>query len=266
MMSLNTFSEWKIMKESAVSKKICIIMRGLPGTGKSTKVAALLKKYGVTQDHVFSADRWFHPEANKLAKLDINSLTLEQQVEAANDILMLWYDFKYSKLKGETQSAFLDFKKHFDKGEYKEALEVAKNMHSTLEKIEYSDKWAPGKVPIAHRAINTDFKAAIDTGITPVISDNCNCSLRDMMSCVEYATKAEYEVILEEPDSPHWKEHKPLLANKYENRDKLKAFASVLADKNTHGVPVASIESMMAKWVHNPTIKEILGHPAKHKN
>ena len=39
--------------------KICIIMRGLPGSGKSYKVNQLLAKYGGDAGHVFSADKYF---------------------------------------------------------------------------------------------------------------------------------------------------------------------------------------------------------------
>lgn len=40
-------------------------MRGLPGSGKSTKINALLKKYGGDYDHVFSTDNYWIPETLK---------------------------------------------------------------------------------------------------------------------------------------------------------------------------------------------------------
>lgn len=47
------FSEW------VDKKNVCIIMRGLPGSGKSYKVRELLVKFGGDHDHVFSADKYF---------------------------------------------------------------------------------------------------------------------------------------------------------------------------------------------------------------
>lgn len=53
------FSEW-------IDKKlICIIMRGLPGSGKSYKVRQLIAKFGGDEDHVFSADKYFEHVAEE---------------------------------------------------------------------------------------------------------------------------------------------------------------------------------------------------------
>jgi hypothetical protein len=52
---MRKFSEFMESKQ----EKICIIMRGLPGAGKSTKINSLLRKYGGDEGHIFSADNWF---------------------------------------------------------------------------------------------------------------------------------------------------------------------------------------------------------------
>ena len=46
-------------KMAMPGEKVCIIMRGLPGSGKSTKINALLKKYGGDENHIFSADNYW---------------------------------------------------------------------------------------------------------------------------------------------------------------------------------------------------------------
>ena len=57
------FAEW-------VDKhNVCIIMRGLPGAGKSYKVRALLVKFGGDEGHVFSADKfWEHLATEEFIK------------------------------------------------------------------------------------------------------------------------------------------------------------------------------------------------------
>lgn len=257
-MNLCTITEWKLMNENA-KPKVAIIMRGISGSGKSTKVRELLAKYGGTMDgHVFSTDRQFHPSANRLANLNIEQLTDEQVLKEATEILNLWYRSKHSSVKEDAKSAFLDFKKLYDQGDYRGALEIAKNMHGTLESIEYRSNWDGAKLHGAHMRNNNEFKSAVDLGITPVIVDNTNTTIREMKSYVDYASAAGYEILIQEPDSPHWKQYKPYLTDKYGNKDKLAEFAKILADKNTHGVPLESIEKMLARWQPNVTVKDIL--------
>lgn len=43
-------------------KKVCVIMRGLSGSGKSTKINSLLKKYGGDNDNIFSTDNYWIPQ------------------------------------------------------------------------------------------------------------------------------------------------------------------------------------------------------------
>jgi predicted kinase len=257
-MSLRKIIEWKLMNEN-LKPKVAIIMRGISGSGKSTKVRELLAKYGGTQDgHVFSTDRQFHPASNRLSNLDISKLTDDQALKEANDILNLWYRSKHSSVKEDSKSAFLDFKKLFDAGDYRGALNVAKGMHGSLESVEYRSNWDGAKLHGAHIRNSNEFKAAVDLGITPVIVDNTNTTIREMKSYVEYANAAGYEILIQEPDSPHWKQYRGYLTDKYGNKDKIAEFAQLLASKNTHGVPLDSIEKMLARWQHNVTVKDIL--------
>lgn len=251
---------WQQFVENKMNEKMCYIIRGISGTGKSTKVREILKQYGVLiEGHVFSADRQFHKQSNILATLDISKLTPDEMLKQATDVLNLWYSCKHSPLKVETKPAFLDFKKFYDIGDYRSALEVAKNMHPSLEAIEYTSNWNGDRLHSAHKSANWQFKNAIDAGITPVIVDNTNIRAQDMKSYVEYATKAEYNVSIQEPDSPHWKQYKDYLKDKYGNKEKIAEFAQLLHQKNVHEVPLKNIEKMLARWQPNLTVKDILG-------
>lgn len=251
---------WQEFLENKMNEKVCIIMRGISGTGKSTKTREILKKYGVSiEGHVFSADRQFHKQSNILATLDISQLDPDEMLKHATDVLELWYSCKHSPLKVETQPAFLDFKKLYDVGEYRQALEVAKNMHPSLEAIEYTSNWSADRLHGAHKSTNFQFKNAIDKGITPVIVDNTNVRAQDMKSYVQYATDAEYDVSIQEPDSPHWKQYKDYLKDKYGNKEKIAEFAQLLHQKNVHGVPLNNIEQMIARWQPNLSVKDVLG-------
>ena len=53
---------WQQFLEN-INPKICIIMRGLPGSGKSSVIHKLLNQYGITYEgHVFSTDNQWIPE------------------------------------------------------------------------------------------------------------------------------------------------------------------------------------------------------------
>ena len=53
---------WQKFLEN-INPKICIIMRGLPGSGKSSVIHKLLNQYGITYEgHVFSTDNQWIPE------------------------------------------------------------------------------------------------------------------------------------------------------------------------------------------------------------
>ena len=61
-MAIKRFSKWVESKEQ---EKVCIIIRGFPGSGKSTKINALLAKHGGDYDHIFSTDNHWIPVTNQ---------------------------------------------------------------------------------------------------------------------------------------------------------------------------------------------------------
>lgn len=58
----------KKVTENIMGKKICIIMRGISGAGKSTRVNQLLQQHGGDHDHIFSTDNHWIPVTRELRK------------------------------------------------------------------------------------------------------------------------------------------------------------------------------------------------------
>ena len=198
---IKKFSQWV---ENKQQEKVFIILRGPPGSGKSTKIHALLVKYGGDYDHVFSTDNYFIP--------------VSQQ----------------KKRRGEQVSASDEYQ-------------------------EYRSNWKAEKLGAAHAHNFQEFQYAVDLGVTPLLLDNTCIVSRDFSHYAEYADKAGYVVKLEEPDSPWWNEARPLLADKKLNAKKLEDFASVLASRNTHGVPLATIQKMLGRWQNDIDLDVLLG-------
>lgn len=173
--------------------KICIIVRGLPGSGKSFKVWQLLKKYGGDEGHVFSTDNFF--------------------ISGARD----------RRRKG-------------------------KHVSSEEETAEYRANWSPDKLRKAHETNQQAFAYAVDNGVSPVIVDNTNVTTQNFRYYAEYAHKAGYEIKIEEPESDWWRVHRHMLKDKKKNAAALDEFAQFLADKNSHGVPLASIKNFINRW------------------
>jgi hypothetical protein len=185
--------------------KVCIIMRGVPGSGKSYRANELLIQYGGNPDgHVFSTDNYFIPVTREMRK----------------------------------------------SGEY---------VGPDDELAEYKSNWAIDKLHAAHSNNLREFKNAVDQWVTPVIVDNTNVKARDCRAYVQYAKDNEYEIKIEEPTSPWWKEYAPFLLDKQANSKKVAEFAQLLFSKNKHGVPLDAIRGMLDKWQPNLTVSKILG-------
>ena len=261
---MKTYSEQVKIMEAAASatKKICIIMRGVPGGGKSTRAKELLRELGGhPQGHIFSTDNLFSPIANKLrflGHITPETIGLNDAIDLCAKLIDMWYGSGWSEPKKQGAEAFNEFKTLHDQGRYYEALQFAQHMVDTIETVEYRHEWQPGRLKKAHANNLADFKAAIDLGVTPVIVDNTNTVIREAAAYVRYAHAAGYEIRVEEPNSPHWTAHRDLFANKYENRVKLGEFAKFLASKNTHGVPQEVIQKMIDRWHHNMKPKDLI--------
>lgn len=99
------------------------------------------------------------------------------------------------------------------------------------------------KLGTAHQWNYNRIRNAIDRGVSPVIADNTNVThfdLKSLKPLVEYAIKNGYAPRIEETKTP-W------------------AFdADELFKRNTHGVPLETIQKKIQQWVPNPTIDDIL--------
>jgi hypothetical protein len=259
---MTEFDKW--LETKMMGQKILFVMRGLPSAGKSTTVKELLLKYGGTPEgHVFSTDTWYHPITTKLRTLGHitpESISKEQAYELCKEIKKMWVTAELPIIKAEGQDAFGQFEVLADKNRYYEALSAAQSMIDLLETVEYRSNWHGSKLKAAHGDNLTRFKLAVDQGVTPLIVDNTNVTKDRIIPYSDYAKKAGYEIQIKEPTSPHWLAHRDLLADKSQNREKLDDFAKLLADKNTHGVPVDAIKNMMAQWQHNLTPKMLEKH------
>jgi hypothetical protein len=259
---MKTYADFAALREAQAIKKKCIIMRGIPGAGKSYRAAELLRQLGGTpQGHIFSTDSQFTPVSNKLKFLvhaTPETINLNDAIALCQEIVDMWYGAKWNDAKQGGNDGFLEFKKLFDLGQYYEALQLAQQMVGVLDTVEYRSKWEPGKLKWAHGSNLSAFKAAIDRGVTPVIVDNTNTVPREAAAYVRYAAEAGYEISVEEPQSPHWQQHRDLFKDKYGNAKKLDDFAKFLTTKNSHGVPYDSIKKMMDRWHHNMTVDDLM--------
>lgn len=160
-LSASAKEQQKICDLVTQGRRVLVLMRGLPGSGKTTLALKICGGTGV----VLSADHFF------------------------------FQDGKYS----------------FDKARLSEAHEWNKR-----------------------RA-----KQAMQEGHSPVIIDNTNVEVWEMMPYVALALRSKYHVCVLEPDTP-WK---------FDARQ--------LAQKNMHGVPRRTIDSMLERYDRNVTSESL---------
>lgn len=124
------------------------------------------------------------------------------------------------------------------------------------------DYWGPNynfdmsKIGIAHSWNIKRAKDAMLRGVNPLGIDNTNLTWRAMEPYVTFGKANGYKVKYVESDSPWWKAITHNLKNP-RFRDGVKEFenaALFLAKKNTHGVPVAAIKSMLTSWQPTNTL------------
>ncbi len=103
----------------------------------------------------------------------------------------------------------------------------------------------------AHKWNQLRAQRAIDIGEPLIVIDNTNTKAEEF--CCEYVKYAHfqgYEISIEEPTSDRWLEIRELLKRKRDNEQALKDWALKLFEgsKETHNVPLFSIEKMMWRW------------------
>lgn len=121
---------------------------------------------------------------------------------------------------------------------------------------EYRKNWSPQRAHLGHRDCEAKVLAAMKATLPAIIVDNTNISLQGFRTYIDYALDYGYNVQFVYPDSPWWVEQvEPFLRSKKvndpESSAKAAEVAKVLFEKNTHGVPEATIIDMLNRfqWV-----------------
>lgn len=103
----------------------------------------------------------------------------------------------------------------------------------------------PNRLGEAHNWNYDRIVSALANGVTPVILDNTNVTLWDMAQAkpvIELAQSEGYDVRIEQPSTP-W------------------AFnAEELVKRNTHGVPLKTIEKKIRQWAPDVTVDDIMNY------
>ena len=111
------------------------------------------------------------------------------------------------------------------------------------EKGEYN--WDRNKISEAHLWNQNRILNAINNDISPIIIDNTNImmwELKQLKPIIEYAQNLGYKTEIKEPDTP-WKFN-----------------AEELFKRNTHGVPLETIQKKINQWEPDVTIDDILNN------
>jgi hypothetical protein len=104
------FTEWLNLKENLVNPKIVFLMRGFPGSGKSSVVGSLLNQYGGSPvGHVFATDNDFIP--NTLAKRRAGEYVSGEEEDTEYNA-----NFHVNKTQGAHIRNLIEFKKAVDQG------------------------------------------------------------------------------------------------------------------------------------------------------
>jgi hypothetical protein len=226
---MKTFSQWTESQDKLHGKRVVVIMRGIPGSGKSFTAKQMLQKFGGgnPDEHIFNTDAYFIQDA----------LKVRREAEASGNPM----DHQY---------------------------------HDELEKEEYRRNWSAEKLGAAHGWNFDRFKRAVDQWMTPLIVDNTNIRSVEAKRYAEYAHQAGYKIIIQEPESKWWQDHRAMLEDKQKYGTQLEDFARFLAGHhqgmsqkygtqgNTHGVPLDVIRNMIRRWQPNLTLKDLIGDKA----
>lgn len=104
----------------------------------------------------------------------------------------------------------------------------------------------------------------LNMGHPLVIIDNTNTTASEAKEVATYAFNQDYEIVVQEPKSPHWLEIRELLKDRKTNRDALNVWAGKLAKISAdvgHNVPEFVIGKMMWRWQNDLTAEQILEAP-----
>jgi adenylate kinase family enzyme len=105
--------------------------------------------------------------------------------------------------------------------------------------------WDRTKIKDAHEWNYNRIKTTMEIDISPIIVDNTNITLWELgqlKPLLQFAIENNYEIKIKEPNT-------------------IWAFdAEELYKRNTHGVPLETIQRQIRKYKHNVTIEDILNY------
>jgi len=229
-------------------EKKLYLMRGIPGSGKSTSAKKIVDENKLNYiESVFSTDNFWIPSCFKLKNIDFSNLE-------DKDLINLCLSFNSIV---ENSSINKQFHINFGNGNYIDCLNIILKNIEEIQKIEYIKNFNLDKLHVAHKKNKALFEDAVSKNINIIIIDNTNVTIKEGSFYVKYAHENNYEIIIKEPESPHWLKNRHLLKSKINNKE-WQEFADLLFNKNTHGVPKHVILNMMNNWIFDPKVKDYL--------
>jgi predicted kinase len=126
---------------------------------------------------------------------------------------------------------------------------------------EYVKNWCIEELGNAHKQCQKNARIIMQRQKPLVIIDNTNTQIREMMPYFNMAVQYNYRLEIHEPTSEWWvKDIAPYLMDKEGNKNHLMKMAKFLYEKNkeTHCVPLASIEKMLFRYQPNVTVDDLI--------
>lgn len=125
---------------------------------------------------------------------------------------------------------------------------------------EYLANWCRDRLHLAHAWCQRLVKEAMERAEPLVVVDNTHTKMSEMSVYYKMAVEHGYTIRIEEPTSPWWlNDIAPYLADKVTHRVKLREAVLFLHEKNkeTHGVPLDTMQAMMDRYQPNVTVESL---------
>lgn len=120
--------------------------------------------------------------------------------------------------------------------------------------------YSEARLPAARQWVFERFREALAAGRSPIVLDRGNGLNEETRLFAQYAVDQGYRVELKEPDSAWWLEIKELMRGRPQTNSLLDQCAVRLSElsRETHRVPLDTIQKWMSSWRVDLTVEEIL--------